>query len=413
MQAILSKLHPLLTPKRKRYPFFIGAALWLGWVINLALGSGNMDATGHLIGTDFVAFYTAGKILQAGASERLYDLELARQIQQPLYGSPVELFNPYLNPPFYAVLFIPFASLPYPWSPLVWMSINLGLLWLSAKWLSPRQPGRFFWLALTWQPAFAAISFGQNAFLSLALLSLVYLLLKKDRQYAAGLTAGLLLYKPQLLFGLGVLWILDWRKNGRIFAGMATTAAALLGGSWLWMPEATRAYFSYAQKIAANLMNVPGFPIWNAHSVQSFWLGLFPGQVSLAAGLHLLCALAGIGLFLAHWRGLRQDLALGYGAALCLTIWITPYVMVYDWTILLIPALLFWHHRPEARPYLESAFAVMWAGMFLSSALTFAQWTLFGRALQISIPIYALTLPALLKVLRAPAPPREPAPIAG
>ena len=102
MHDILERISPLLNSTRMKYPYFIGAALWLGWFLSLLLGSGNTDAAGHLIGTDFVAFYTAGKILLQDQSTNLYDLEVARQIQQPIYQDQTENFNPYLNPPFYA-----------------------------------------------------------------------------------------------------------------------------------------------------------------------------------------------------------------------------------------------------------------------------------------------------------------------
>ena len=71
MNNLLSGLHSLLTPQRLRYPYFIGGALWLSWVISLFLGAGNTDMDGHLIGTDYVAFYTAGKILQIERSPDL------------------------------------------------------------------------------------------------------------------------------------------------------------------------------------------------------------------------------------------------------------------------------------------------------------------------------------------------------
>jgi alpha-1,2-mannosyltransferase len=399
MDCWLSKLHERLTPKRLRYPIWIGAALWLSWIISLLLGSGNTDAAGHLIGTDFVAFYTAGKILLMGQSENLYDLTLAHQIQQPLYGAPSENFNPYLNPPFYAWLFIPFAGIPYPWSPILWMASNLGVFWLSMKLLTPHQSKRPFLWALTWQPAFAAISFGQNAFLSLALFCMVYLLMKQERRFASGLVAGLLLYKPQLLLGLGFLWLLNLRKNWRAFMGVATTALLLTGSSLLWMPEAVFVYIRYTQKIAVNLMTVPGFPIWNAHSVQAFWLGLFPGSVNLAVGLHIVCAAAGVWFFWTKRDIFQENFTLGFCAAVCLTIWVTPYIMVYDWVLLLLPAVLFWQIFPQQQNDLRIFYALIWVVMFLSSALTFAQWTIFDRAFQLSIPALGLICVTLIRRL--------------
>jgi hypothetical protein len=59
--------------------------------------------------------------------------------------------------------------------------------------------------------AFAAIGFGQNAFLSLFILVSFIVLAKVFFQ---GPNADLLLYKPQLLLGIGLFQLLDLRKAG-------------------------------------------------------------------------------------------------------------------------------------------------------------------------------------------------------
>ncbi len=398
--ATLARISPLLNSKRLRYPYFIGAALWLGWLLSLALGRGNLDAAGHLIGTDFVAFYTAGKIILMGQSADLYNLDLAHQIQQPLYSAPSDNFNPYLNPPFYAWLFVPFALLAYPWSPLLWMGINFIFLWVSLKLLQVDRLWQVFFLSLTWQPAFSAISFGQNAFLSLFILSLAYSQWRKGRLWAAGLIAGLLFYKPQLLFGILFLCLLDYRRFWRVIAGCAITIVCLSSLSFVLMPEATIHYVFYTQKIAAHLMTVEGFPIWNAHAVLAFWLVLMPKQLILAQILHGICAILGAGLYYIYWREKRHDLVVVFGAAICLTIWITPYIMLYDWVLLIIPAVLFWQQFADQRAYLKVLYAILWIALFVSSVLTFVQWTYLGRAIQISVPILAVVLVWLFQLTK-------------
>ena len=398
MSYSFANLATKLNPTRMRYPYFIGAALWIGWVISLLLGSGNTDAAGHLIGTDFVAFYTSGKILLSEPSSNLYDLELAQHIQQPLYPESSDNFNPYLNPPFYAFLFIPFALFPYPFSPILWMSINLFLHWLGLKFLQPIRTFPIYLLTLTWQPAFAAVSFGQNAFLSLFFLCFTFILWKKEKYFMAGLVIGLLLYKPQLLVGVLLLWILDFSKSWRALIGFGLTSLILLSLSFLILPEATVEYFVFTQKIASNLMNVEGFPIWNAHSVQSFWLAILPEVTNLTKGLYFISALMGLWLFLRFFRSTKNQ-TLRYGAAICLTVWVTPYIMVYDWVLLIIPAVLFWQESAVVRNELKVIYALIWVVMFFSSALTFLQWSYLGRAIQISIPLLLVALYLCYKII--------------
>jgi alpha-1,2-mannosyltransferase len=385
MEATLTRLARLLNPTRMRYPYLIGAALWAGWVISLLAGPGNTDAAGHLIGTDFVAFYTAGKILLQQRSMDLYNLELAHQIQQPLYSQPSENFNPYLNPPFYAWLFIPFALLPYPFSPLLWMSINLLMAWGSLYLLIQRKRSLLYVLILTWMPAFTAISFGQNAFMSLLILSSTYILWRRSKYLAAGMVSGLLLYKPQLLLGIGLLWLLDYRRNWHALFGLGFSGLVLLSLSYLLMPEATIEYYFFTLKIASNLMNVEGFPIWNAHGLQSFWLGIFPKHAAVARYLYLVFALGGAWFFVRFWRSINNP-ALRFGGAICLTVWITPYIMIYDWVLLIIPAILFWQENHQLQVSLKVIYAFLWVVMFFSSVLTYGQWSLMGWAVQISIP---------------------------
>ncbi len=399
----IDDLDRLFTPQRLRYPWFIGSALWAGWLLSLLLGKGITDLAGHLIGTDFVAFYTAGKIVLTGQSAHLYDLELAHTIQQEIYAAPSENFNPYLNPPFYAWLFVPFALLPYPISAVLWMSAGLVLFWFSLRWLGVEKPGYIFLLSLTWLPAFSAVSFGQNAFLSLGLFALTYCLWKKEHRLAAGLVSGLLIYKPQLLLGLGFFWLLEWRKNWRCLLGMALSGATLAGASLLWMPQATFEYLNYAQKIAANLMTVAGFPMWNAHAVQAFWLALFPGQKTLSQALYLVCAAAGLWVFVRLWRQIRPRGQVLFGAALCLTVWLTPYMMIYDWVLLLIPAVLFWQYQPRVRKEWRLLYALLWITTFLSSVLTFGQLHYLGRAIQLSIPVLAWVFWQAYRLLTAPS----------
>ncbi len=311
----VASLGRLLTPQRLRYPYLIGAALWLGWLLSLAAGSWSGKSTdnfGQLVGADYSAFYTAGKILLEGKADQLYHPALAVQVQKELYGGETAQFNPYLNPPFYAFLFVPLALLPYPASPILWMLLNLACFALALHWLSPGSLLKKCLLALTWMPAWAAISFGQNTGMSLLLLSGVYVFWRKDRRLLAGLVCGLLLYKPQLVFGVALLWLLEWRTNWRALAGLAFSAAGLAALSFILLPGASAQYIGYAQILSSQLLFSPVFPIWNAHGVQSFWIGLFPQLPGLAGGLYYFSAAFVLIAFLNFWRHNRSSQPLGW-----------------------------------------------------------------------------------------------------
>ncbi len=405
MQKLLTKISLLLTPNRLKYPWFIGGALWAAWLLNLLIGKGNTDLAGHLVGTDFVAFYTAGKIILMGRSSELYSLELAHTIQQELYGGFSFNFNPYLNPPHYALLMAPFAWIPYPWAPLIWIGLGLAGLWLSVKLLGAEHPTRTFFLALTWLPVFYAASFGQNAFLSLLIFSLTYFLWKRNHPLLAGLIFSLLFYKPQFLIGVGLLWLLEWRKNWKALLGLGIGCLTQLLLNLLLLPGATQAYITYALKINSNLMSVEGFPMWNAFSVQAFWLALLPGFKGLAQVVYFLCALFFLYFFLKFWKKNSNHQAVMFSAAVTWLVLTIPYMMVYDWTLLLVPAILLWENVPHLRPQWQATYAFLWVITFISGVLTFAMLRFLPFAIQISIPALFLAAVAAYQSLMVESPP--------
>ena len=389
----LESLHSLLTPQRLRYPWLIGAALWLGWLVSILPGlaaGGSNDRFGQLIGTDFAAFYTAGKIVLEGKSSQLYNAGLAIELQNQLYQQngvqqPTQ-FNPYLNPPFYALLFVPFALLPYPLSPILWMLLNLICFGIAFWMLGVNQPKSYL-LALTWLPAWAVISFGQNTFLSLLILVSVYTLWRQKKLFWAGLVLGLLLYKPQLLPGIGFLWVLEWKKAWPSLIGLSVSGALLTGISLLIMPEASLAYPNYLQTINSQLLFSPDFPIWNANGVQSFWIGLLPGLPGLSRGLYFLILTGVLLAFIRFWRQQETKNDLLFAGAICLTVCSAPYLMIYDWAILLIPALLLFEALPSQTKLLRVLMAILWSVMFFSSAITALLWKSLGYTIQLSVPV--------------------------
>jgi hypothetical protein len=64
--------------------------------------------------------------------------------------------------------------------------------------------------------------------------------------------------------------------------------------------------------------------------------------------------------------------------------------MIYDWSILLIPAVLFWQARPDLTNLWKPLFVLIWIATFLSGILTYAQLKLLPVAIQLSLPILFL-----------------------
>jgi alpha-1,2-mannosyltransferase len=390
---------PFLNSKRLSYALIAGAILWTGWLASILLGKGNLDAAGQVLGVDFLAFYTGGKLVDSGQSAELYDLRAQQAVQRQVAGEEWGDLDIYFNPPFYAWLFVPFALLPYKLGVGLWIGLELAALWLSLMILGVKKPARAFLWALTFTPVFSAVSFGQNTLMSLALLSLTYALWRDGKLWAAGLVCSLLLYKPQLILGVGVLWFLEWllvRRGWQSLAGLASGGAILAGLSFIFMPDASHAYIEFSRKILPGFTTWEGYPLWNAHTPRAFWQLLLPGLNWLSDGLFVLCLVAGLAAYGVFWRKFRSQPAWLYAGAIGLTLWLTPHAMIYDWAILLIPAVLLWQNSSADW---KGIFALVWVAAFISGPFTLGQLKLLPFAVQISVPVLAVSVVWISRLL--------------
>lgn len=377
-----------LTPIRLRYAWIAGGALWGGWLLSLLGGRGGLDLAGQVVGTDFLQFYAAGWLIRYGQAARLYDPEAQLAAERAIIGPHLPAYHAFLNPPFFALLFVPLSLLPYLLSFAVWSVFQLLLLLLSLRALQPTRFLQAMAWALTFLPVFASVSFGQNGLLSLAILTGVWLLWRRDRALAAGAVSGLLLYKPHLLLGLLLFYLIEGPRGRRAMLGLLTVGCLLTALSLLFLSEATLAYLDFARIVYPDLPSWKEFPIWHLHSLRGFWRLLLPAWPRLADGLTLLFAIVGAAAALRFWRRHRAD-ALRFGAAIVLTLWLTPHAMVYDWAILLLPALLLWEHAPSAHPDLCAVFALIWLAFFLGTPLTALMARHLGWGIQWTLPALA------------------------
>jgi len=372
------------------YPWITGAVLWVTWLISIVLGPGKMDLAGQVIGTDYIQFYASGATILHGNDEYLYEFAYQSQLEQAVAGPELTSFHAFITPPFLAWLFVPFSVVPYIPSFIIWSILGLCFLFASFKLLSAEQPAKSFLWSLTWFPIFAAISFGQNSLLTVFLFSFTYYLWRKDKLLAAGLASSLLLFKPQMLLGIGIFLLFEFRKNWKTLLGLSVGGVTLAGLSFWLMPGESKAYVELARDFLLRLISSEQFPIWHLHSLRGFWLLLLPGHVSLAEGISLILSIGGIVAFYYFWRRNRNEPGTLFAAAICLTIWISPHAMIYDWSILLIPAVLLWQRYSEMRNLWKPLFASIWIVSFISGPLTYIQLKFIPIAIQISIPILFL-----------------------
>jgi hypothetical protein len=377
-----------------------GAAVWVAWLVSLALGGWRHDFVGHRLGADFVQYYVVGQLVAEGQAEKVYDQQIMEDRQATIGGKHWKGVLPFRYPPFYALCFGPTSRLSYEASWLTWTAASLLALVLAGRLLGV---AAWTWLgwALCFYPVFAAISFGQNSLFSLLLLSAAFALWRADRPFLAGLVAGLLLFKQPLLAGVGVLWLLDLRRSWRALLGLAVTGAVLAALCFLALPDASRAY---VESLRENVVMHSRAPMAKLYSSQGFWVLLLPNPGRAANLLSLLTGIFGLIVFVTLCWPIRDRKPLAFALAVLATPWLSPYAMVYDWSILLLTAAVLWRELPQKRPLWLVLFALVWLTAVVSDPLVQAQLKLSAVALQVSVPVLWFTVVAVGRHV-APTPP--------
>jgi hypothetical protein len=407
-QMWLTRFDKALNIRRLRYGLITGIVLWLTWLLSLILGPGNFDLANQVIGTDYLQFYTAGMTIRQGDMDKLYDFQYQASLEYDIAGEGLVNYHAFITPPFFAYLFVPLTYINYPISFLIWSILQIISLYASIAWLRINQINKAFLWSLTFFPIFASISFGQNSLLSMLLFSLSYTLSRKKYPFFAGVMCSLLLYKPQLIIGIGLIWLFEWRRYWKALFGVMAGAFFLIITSFLTLPDASKDYINLSLNSFTSLLSWEQFPIWHAHTWRSFWYMLLPSHLTMADVLWLIFSLCGLIMLWLFWRHHRQNDALIFAAAICFTIWVSPHAMIYDWAILLIPAFLLWDKQDSLRGIFKPLFALIWISTLMSGPLSYFQLLFLPFAIQISLPMFAWALVVVRKALNATHTPLQP-----
>lgn len=363
-----------LTPERLRlYPPHIPVLLILAWVISQVAGQGLTDLRGTIVGSDFLAFYTAGKFYLGGRMDELYNLYSQSLFQKGIIA-PVEstTIYPFINPPFTAPFFAVFSTGGYLQSLLLWWLVGWSMLILSIHMLRREieilqrySTTKLLWISCMFFPTVAWFIYGQNTPYTLFAFTLFFVMLRNHRDFLAGLALGFLLYKPQLVI-LPFLIIAIKGRWKTVLGGAAGAGAWLLLG-FLSGPKEMLYYIWIAPHIHELLRLNPDteilqalfhlnsgidYPTWGIHSFWGFAVLLLDHVSRNVANLvGLLLTVIGLGCAVAVWMkvdwkpGTRQwDLTMA--ASLAMGFLISPHLFTYDLTLMLLPIAIVWSYHP-------------------------------------------------------------------
>lgn len=342
-------------PRRRRHTRAMGAFLktmdWLGparargylrllALLNgamlaflMATSRGGVDRNGFLLGSDFISFWTTGRMLAQGGA--VYDAAAHIAAQRAFFAS-AEGYTAFFYPPSFLPLCWPLGLAEYFPALALWLLASGAAYVLALRpWWRAARPGAPIWLLVAAFPAVPiVITHGQTAFLVAGLLGLGAWLVP-TRAVLAGVLLGLATIKPQfgLLLPLALLLTRQWT----VIAAAVVTALALAGLAALAFGPGVWSDWLVASARARSAMEAGAVPF--GKMVTPFAAArLLGAPVGFAYAVQATVALGVAGALAALCRRRAWSPALA-AAMLAGAPLVTPFALDYDMVLLAFPLL--------------------------------------------------------------------------
>ena len=291
-----------------------------------------VDPRGKPIGYDFMAYWSAARLVIEGRPEAAFDENLIAAVQHAAVPSLPGIVFPWHYPPIFMMAVVPLGLLPYP------AALALFVLGTAALWAGLVRrilPDRRAWIAAAAAPAgLITLLDGQNAFLTAALAGFALIWLDR-RPVAAGVLIGLLAVKPHLavLFPLALLAEGRWRT----IAAAAATVLVLCVASLLAFGSETWAAFLHHLPRTQAMADAGAVPWGTMPSPYVFALSL-GAPVAVARGLQGAAALFAALCVWRAWRNREASFEAKAATLVTASLLGSPYLFYYDllWAALAI-----------------------------------------------------------------------------
>jgi hypothetical protein len=366
------------------------------------------DPTGEPFAGDFVQEYMGGHIVLHGDHHRFYDAEYALSVQHDptvmgmTFGE--NRYLPMIYPPFYYLLVAPLAILPFHVAALVWLFLMAGCLggtvWLLANAYSehPALPAWAFVGALSFSPLLQNLCTSQKGTLALLIVTATFLLLDRGRPFWAGLIFGLIAFKPQLALVIAVAMLC--KRQWWFVLGGTVTGVMLVGLSLATSVSACGQYLHLSGSMA-DFINSGGFPLEKLHCWYGFWKLLLPGSdLRVVQGATLLASGATVAVLTwLLWGRLaygQPRFAMQFAGLVIATILLSPHLLTYDLTLLLLPFFLLTHLLLTRWPQFAGCQRrVIWLLALLYTAGGASSGLAYYTRLQATVPLLMVLLVTL------------------
>ena len=380
-------------------------------ILNVALGHGLRVLTGNALFPDFLAHWTGGRLLLDGQLQHLYDADFQARLQWDVIGKGDDV-SWFVGPPFTAILYVPFAALPFAVAGVLWTLLSVAAIAASIVLLKPLVPR----LAQDWvvvvlavlacQPVLEVIGAGQDSAVSMLVWAAGLRLLVAGRDALAGGVFGLGLIKPQLVliapptFVIQRRWSAFWVWTAiALLAAAASVALVGVDGIHTWIRALTSERYDEQINVGQ---------AWKQLSASALLVSLVPPALTNAAqtiGLVICAGLAVVFLVVA-WRAPRDQWLDVWTLAAFTTVVASPHLLVYDLLIAVPAALVLLDRHPSRRVRLAllAAFVLTYLNPVLHVLALKLTWPLtWVGAPWAVVPLLVLWYDAL-RACRAAAP---------
>lgn len=299
--------------------------------------------------TDFVSFYAAGRLADAGTPELAYD-HAAHFAAEQRATAPGIKYNFFYYPPVYLLVCAALALLPYLAAFIVFETATLALyVYVLTRTLGERRWTTLFPF-LIFPIVFWNFGYGQNAFLTAALFGGALLALER-RPLVAGILFGAICYKPH--FGLLIPVALAAGGYWRAFVAAAASVIGLVLLSLLVFGDAT--WHQFLTAIVASHATYEGGVKMPAFLTTFGAVILLGGGAALAYAVQAVVTILAVALVALVWAR-KLSLSVRAAALLAATIVAVPVALFYD--LMLAALAVAWLYRSEGGLTLAERVAV-------------------------------------------------------
>jgi len=319
------------------------------------------EATGE-VGSDFLAFWGAGRLQLMGPAARVYDLVAEHGVQMAADTGQMVAF---VNPPPYLFLTAPLGLMPYATAWIVWALTGWAGWFLVARRTLENGGAAGALAVLAFPAAYLSASHAQNGFITGALLIAAVLTLRRS-QILSGTLFGLLVIKPHLAL-LVPFWLAAGRKWTAIAAAAASAGLLCLASLFVFGIDTWRAY-PQSFEVSQILMKQTTGEFFLRMCTPYALLRVLFGPTAAMIGQGLITLVTGA-LACLYWRRAPSEEAAG-AILLAATALASPYLFSYDLPFLAMPVFfLVGIGRCKGwRPWEKLALVLIWAAPLATRA---------------------------------------------